>query len=73
MCAPLIARTFALQVEATEGMKTCESSVGNEGGWLSKAYLRGGGTIVKVLRHTKIVDELHRLDRAWWAPYVRAR
>ena len=51
-------------------MGQCTTSVGNEGGWLSVATLRGGGRIIKVLRHATIVDELYDLDRAWWARWV---
>ena len=51
-------------------MGQCESSVGNEGGWLSTAQLRGGGRLIKVLRHGQIVDELLKLHDAWWAPYL---
>ena len=51
-------------------MDACASSVGNEGGWLSIATLRSGGRMVKVLRHYTIVDELYKLDNAWWKPWL---
>jgi hypothetical protein len=51
-------------------MDRCESTVGNEGGYLSEATLRGGGKLVKVLRHGSLVGELNKLDSAWWAPWL---
>ena len=29
----------------------CETSAGNEGGWVSQARLRSGGMLTKVMRH----------------------
>jgi hypothetical protein len=51
-------------------MDRCESSIGNEGGWLSVATLRSGGRLVKVMRHGSLVDELYNLEEAWWSSWV---
>jgi len=45
-------------------MDRCSSSVGNEGGWLSIATLRGGGRLVKALRHGALVEEFSALESA---------
>ena len=52
-------------------MDTCETTVGNEGGFLSVARLRGGGKLVKVLRHSTLVDELYKVEEAWWRPWLK--
>lgn len=52
-------------------MDTCHSNVGNEGGWLSEARLRGGGRLVKILRHQDLFSELRGVDQAWWLPQLR--
>ena len=51
-------------------MDSCESNVGNEGGFLSEATLRGGGKLIKILRHGQLFDELLKVDEAWWRPYL---
>ena len=38
-------------VRGSTRLGTCDSSAGNEGGWVSRARLRGGGTITKAMRH----------------------
>ena len=50
---------------------TCKNSVGNEGGTVSIARLRGGGKLIKVLRHEQIFGELKRIDRAFWLPFLQ--
>ena len=50
---------------------TCDSSAGNEGGWISQARLRGGGTITKVMRHGDLADELRNITRAFWVRWLR--
>ena len=57
---------------AEQTMGTCESSVGNEGGFLSEARLRGGGRLVKILRWTTLIDELYNLKDAWWKPWLES-
>ena len=51
-------------------MDTCHSTAGNEGGYVSRARLRSGGTLIKVMRHAAIVDELRRAGSAFWARWV---
>eukprot|EP00966_Prymnesium_polylepis_P135284 3127044-Prymnesium_polylepis.2 len=51
-------------------MHSCESTAGNEGGYVSKAKLQGGGTLIKVMRHADIVDELRRAGTAFWARWL---
>lgn len=55
---------------STKTMGTCDSSVGDEGGWTSEARLRGGGRIVKVLGHATLIDELQEGGGAYWWRYV---
>ena len=52
-------------------MDTCTTGVGNEGGWLSTATLRGGGRLVKVMRHGDLIDEMKRMEKAFWAPWLQ--
>ena len=52
-------------------LDTCDSTAGNEGGWISQARLRGGGTVTKVMRHGDLADELRNITRAFWGRWVR--
>ena len=58
-------------VRGSTRLGTCDSSAGNEGGWVSRARLRGGGTITKVMRHGDLVHELRNVTRAFWRRWVR--
>lgn len=51
-------------------MDKCQTNVGNEGGWLSSAHLRGGGKLVKVLRHADLFTELRDIRNAFWRPFL---
>ncbi|KAL1503789.1 hypothetical protein AB1Y20_012257 [Prymnesium parvum] len=52
------------------GMDICQSSAGNEGGYISRARLRSGGRMMKVMRHGEIVDELRRATSAFWSRWA---
>ena len=56
---------------SVQEMDKCASNVGNEGGFLSEARLRGGGRIVKILRHAAFVDELYKLESVWWSGWLK--
>ena len=58
-------------VRGSTRLGTCASTAGNEGGWVSQARLRGGGTITKVMRHGSLADELRNITRAFWGRWVR--
>lgn len=58
----------------TGGPLCSYGGVGDEGGALTAAALRSGGTLVKVLGHAPMVDELRRplsAPWAWWEPLLR--
>jgi hypothetical protein len=47
----------------------CDSTVGTEGGVLSSARLRGGGQLIKVMRHLDLVTDLK--GSAFWLPFLK--
>ena len=53
-----------------DGSLCADSTVGNEGGALTVATLRGGGHIVKVLAHVEMIGQLRTFapQTTWWAP-----
>ena len=53
-----------------DGSLCADSTVGNEGGALTVATLRGGGHIVKVLAHVEMIGQLRTFapQSTWWAP-----
>ena len=43
----------------------CKSTVGSEGGSVSIAWLQGGGSLVKIIRHGSLVQELRGVEAPW--------
>ena len=48
----------------------CRSTAGNEGGYVSRARLRSGGVLIKVMRHGDIVEELYKPRQAFWSRWL---
>lgn len=65
----LFGRVPGEDVVGEVSLDKCHSNVGNEGGWLSTAHLRGGGKLIKVLRHAELFTEITN-SSSFFQPYV---